>query len=396
MDGAPGISKALLAQRLELLERHGVVTKSRTDPSSRRTTYELTEKGRRPQVGHRCHGNLGRALARGRASARQSRVRAVGDLQARRPRPGARIRPRGSGRTHRRSPPVVDAPTSSVRRDLHDLPRLARGSHRADGLRDARALAPSAPVVQGRCTTRSNQHRRQPDGCAGVPPVHSPEPLRWNTACVRYQSNHPPTRDADPIQLRRPTPTTPTELNQIATRPSPHVEPLTAQTSAFPRTRLKGDHGPPRTREPPGGDGLPTRVARARPSDRRAARRHDCRRGRRVARRVPSKSQHGHLAPAAPAAWSGQRWWRTVTLPGLSESLQTVLLGTPVTHFRGAMSTGSIHHSRNRSLPGGTQVAVDRRGCRRSVVCGSAWLSRRSATDAMFSHTRLLIPLLHD
>lgn len=45
MDGAPGISKALLAQRLELLERHGVVTK-RTDTRSRRTSYELTDKGR--------------------------------------------------------------------------------------------------------------------------------------------------------------------------------------------------------------------------------------------------------------------------------------------------------------------------------------------------------------
>ena len=44
-DGAPGISKALLAQRLELLETQGIV---RTEPSPlhRGRLYELTDKGR--------------------------------------------------------------------------------------------------------------------------------------------------------------------------------------------------------------------------------------------------------------------------------------------------------------------------------------------------------------
>jgi len=45
LDGAPGISKALLTQRLQLLERHGVVVR---EPGSGRTPwlYALTEKGR--------------------------------------------------------------------------------------------------------------------------------------------------------------------------------------------------------------------------------------------------------------------------------------------------------------------------------------------------------------
>jgi DNA-binding HxlR family transcriptional regulator len=43
--GAPGISKALLAQRLELLEAHGILVKE-SSASSRAVTYALTEKGR--------------------------------------------------------------------------------------------------------------------------------------------------------------------------------------------------------------------------------------------------------------------------------------------------------------------------------------------------------------
>ena len=44
LDGAPGISKALLAQRLQLLEQQGVVT-SESVGSHRRRTYVLTAKG---------------------------------------------------------------------------------------------------------------------------------------------------------------------------------------------------------------------------------------------------------------------------------------------------------------------------------------------------------------
>ena len=42
--GAPGISTALLAQRLESLERHGVLDRT-VNPSGRGATYELTEMG---------------------------------------------------------------------------------------------------------------------------------------------------------------------------------------------------------------------------------------------------------------------------------------------------------------------------------------------------------------
>ena len=42
--GAPGISTALLAQRLEALERHGVLLRT-VKPSGRGVTYELTEMG---------------------------------------------------------------------------------------------------------------------------------------------------------------------------------------------------------------------------------------------------------------------------------------------------------------------------------------------------------------
>jgi DNA-binding HxlR family transcriptional regulator len=45
LDGAPGISKALLAQRLELLEEQGIVA-AESSTSHRRRTYALTEKGR--------------------------------------------------------------------------------------------------------------------------------------------------------------------------------------------------------------------------------------------------------------------------------------------------------------------------------------------------------------
>jgi DNA-binding HxlR family transcriptional regulator len=43
--GAPGISKALLAQRLELLEAHGILVRE-SNPSGRAVKYALTEKGR--------------------------------------------------------------------------------------------------------------------------------------------------------------------------------------------------------------------------------------------------------------------------------------------------------------------------------------------------------------
>jgi len=42
--GAPGISTALLAQRLEALERHGVLVRT-VKPSGRGPTYQLTEMG---------------------------------------------------------------------------------------------------------------------------------------------------------------------------------------------------------------------------------------------------------------------------------------------------------------------------------------------------------------
>jgi DNA-binding HxlR family transcriptional regulator len=45
LDGAPGISKALLAQRLELLKDHGILTRERS-ASGRGGCYLLTEKGR--------------------------------------------------------------------------------------------------------------------------------------------------------------------------------------------------------------------------------------------------------------------------------------------------------------------------------------------------------------
>jgi DNA-binding HxlR family transcriptional regulator len=45
LQGAPGISKALLAQRLELLEDHGILTKE-SSPSGRGGHYAVTEKGR--------------------------------------------------------------------------------------------------------------------------------------------------------------------------------------------------------------------------------------------------------------------------------------------------------------------------------------------------------------
>lgn len=46
MEGAPGISKALLAQRLELLERHGILVKEGGGSGRSRYVYTLTEKGR--------------------------------------------------------------------------------------------------------------------------------------------------------------------------------------------------------------------------------------------------------------------------------------------------------------------------------------------------------------
>ena len=45
LDGAPGISKALLAQRLELLEHSGIVTKEPL-AKARGSAYMLTQKGR--------------------------------------------------------------------------------------------------------------------------------------------------------------------------------------------------------------------------------------------------------------------------------------------------------------------------------------------------------------
>lgn len=44
--GAPGISTALLAQRLDALERHGIVESEYNGPSGRGRSYRLTEKGR--------------------------------------------------------------------------------------------------------------------------------------------------------------------------------------------------------------------------------------------------------------------------------------------------------------------------------------------------------------
>jgi DNA-binding HxlR family transcriptional regulator len=46
LDGAPGISRALLAQRLDVLERQGIVSKFPSEDRRVRWTYELTERGR--------------------------------------------------------------------------------------------------------------------------------------------------------------------------------------------------------------------------------------------------------------------------------------------------------------------------------------------------------------
>lgn len=46
IDGAPGISRALLAQRLDSLERHGIITKETAGTGRRRCAYALTERGR--------------------------------------------------------------------------------------------------------------------------------------------------------------------------------------------------------------------------------------------------------------------------------------------------------------------------------------------------------------
>ena len=43
--GAPGISRALLAQRLETLERHGIITRTTTSSGRSRVFYDLTSKG---------------------------------------------------------------------------------------------------------------------------------------------------------------------------------------------------------------------------------------------------------------------------------------------------------------------------------------------------------------
>ena len=45
LQGAPGISKALLAQRLELLAAHGILIRQ-PSPSGRGGHYTLTDKGR--------------------------------------------------------------------------------------------------------------------------------------------------------------------------------------------------------------------------------------------------------------------------------------------------------------------------------------------------------------
>jgi len=46
LDGSPGISRALLAQRLDSLERNDIVRKTPSDDRRVRWTYELTERGR--------------------------------------------------------------------------------------------------------------------------------------------------------------------------------------------------------------------------------------------------------------------------------------------------------------------------------------------------------------
>jgi DNA-binding HxlR family transcriptional regulator len=46
MAGAPGISRALLAQRLELLELHGIIVKETSAAARHRFAYALTDKGR--------------------------------------------------------------------------------------------------------------------------------------------------------------------------------------------------------------------------------------------------------------------------------------------------------------------------------------------------------------
>jgi DNA-binding HxlR family transcriptional regulator len=58
LDGAPGISRALLAQRLELLEHHGIITKT-TSTGRVRVRYELTEKGRELKAVTDAMGNWG-------------------------------------------------------------------------------------------------------------------------------------------------------------------------------------------------------------------------------------------------------------------------------------------------------------------------------------------------
>lgn len=56
--GAPGISTALLTQRLHALERHGVLVRT-ASPAGRGVTYELTEMGQALQAVVNAMGNWG-------------------------------------------------------------------------------------------------------------------------------------------------------------------------------------------------------------------------------------------------------------------------------------------------------------------------------------------------
>ena len=61
---ALGIGTNILAARLRDLEACGVVTKRTLPPPAASRVYELTDYGRRPEVGHARAGGLGRPLAR--------------------------------------------------------------------------------------------------------------------------------------------------------------------------------------------------------------------------------------------------------------------------------------------------------------------------------------------
>ncbi len=150
LEGAPGLSRTLLSQRLKQLERLGVV-ESAPKPDGRGHHYELTSRGPRPLHGLPVARRVGCAVARDRSPRTSTPLWPCGRCATRSAETGSRIDASSSASTS----PAARAVSATGCSSSSETPRSARRTP---------------------ASTRTSTSRRKPKPSSNGTPASSPGP----------------------------------------------------------------------------------------------------------------------------------------------------------------------------------------------------------------------------